>query len=120
MPIQNNQKNKIVFINGVLVDLSSIDRQDLDIILSSNGKIPLSSDERKFLEYMHERLKLSTRAIEKLTKIILESKLIDTEETDLILAEMHEITEESYNVLALSIDNIGKGFSIIKSKDADE
>ncbi len=113
--MNQSKSNKIVMINDhILMNLENVDRKDLDITLMHNGMLPLSINERKYLEALHDNLSKSTKIFQDLYEIMESSNdIMDIEE---IRTSITKAIDNNEGVLQVKIDDIGRGFEVTKEE----
>ncbi len=116
MLIQQPGMNKIAFIDGHLVDMSGIDKEDVNIILQEKGMIPLSRGEREYLEALHRSLETTTLLLESLLPAITTNPHISKEQKDELEDEIMSVIEENEGVLSVTINDIGHGHHITRGE----
>ena len=116
MSIKLKSKNKIAIVGDNLLDLSKVDADDLNIILQHEGLLPISQGERDFLTHLHDSLHTTTEALQTALLLLEEEADTSTEEYSVITASFRRKIRDNIGVLAVKIDDIGKGYVIKKER----
>lgn len=116
MATKQYRQNSMAIMNEHILDLTKLDKEDLNIVLRDKGLIPLSQEERRFLQALHSQLHTTTLLLQNLLPIIQDNPNIPDKDMASIMDEITGTTEDNYGVLAVTIDDIGHGH-VIKAEE---
>jgi len=109
------KQSKLAIIGDNIVNLSTMDKDDLSIIMQNEGFIPLSKDERDYLEQLHYKFSINIDIMKKVALI-----LSDEDSNAHITSILNDAVGDSINLLDVGIDDIGRGYVITKEEILDE
>ena len=102
--------SRTLWIDGHLLDASTLDPADVDTIMSLKGLVPLSTEERNYIHDMADSLAESTAILE-----VLIASLTNKEARDVILnmvESIEDVVENNIEMLSVDIDRIGRGLGL--------
>jgi hypothetical protein len=118
MPTYQNKGKTLAVFDEHIVDLSKIDKSDVNAILQDKGMVPLSREERNYLESVHNNLALSTQMIADLISVFADDKSSKKERKE-ITEDAEWLISGNSNLLEIGIGEIGKGYSFYKEEIKD-
>ena len=99
------KKSNIALINDNIVMLSNVDRADMNTILQDMGMIPLSKEEREYLQDIHDNLNYTTGILSEAISIMKKNN-----EDISLIEDADNIIRENMELLEVTIDEVGHGF----------
>jgi len=111
MPQMRIPKRTAIFNNN-FADISTLDRGDIDAILSTNGLMPLSKIERAFLEDMEYSLKITTDKLLEIGQKLKSDKNLTANEKNKLYEDISEIVQNNSGILGLGVSNLGCGLKL--------
>lgn len=87
-----------------------MDKGDINTILKNKGLVPLSREERKYLEAVHEGLMSTNLILQDIVHLIQSNKEINTQQKNNIIKSIAEQIDKNDNLLTISMQEIGYGY----------
>ncbi len=101
------QSNNQVF-NGFLVDMTKIDNEDYRTLLAYDRALPLSENEKEYIDLLYQYNTGATMLLEKISSM--QGKTI----TKKLQLELDQVVDKSKQLLNITPDIIGRGYLFTK------
>ena len=110
MVIKKETQKRMTVIDNLIVDLSLMDKDDMNAILKHKGLVPLSKEERLYLDAIHTGLMSTNLLLNNIVPIVEDNDKIDKNQKSIIIADIKSKIEENDNLLSVSIQDVGHGY----------
>ena len=108
--------NKIALMDNFLVDFSNLDKDDVNIILHTQGMVPLTKGEREYLKTLYNSFEDTLFLLESLIPLIKSNTDIQNTYKDCILNAIKSALSDGQGILGVEISNLGHGYNIEKEE----
>ncbi len=111
MPTQKQSGSSITRIDDHIIDISKLDKDDMNAILRHKGKIPLSKEERAFLEAIHGNLLSSTIILQNTITLIMDNQNMPDDQKKEVVSDINMMIDDNNHLLSIPIKDIGCGYT---------